>query len=259
MSLRRVVALMTLFVLATATWGAPARAAESPGFSQLVRSADLILAGTIQNVDGVWNKDHSEIFSFITLGDLDVVDGEYSGKTLVFRQDGGEVKSMFKKTKQAWGHVPEFDPGQRVLLFMTAEQTYVTPIAQLEAGTFRLAPDASGKTRVRSWRAGVELAGVAEDRLLFKVPRPQQPTITASSRSAQEAFTRAVTERDAAYDAVLKRDYSYDDFKKAIRAEAARLRAAGTKSSRPVKSADPSAELPIRQFKAVAPRVLENR
>jgi hypothetical protein len=124
---------------------AQALSGRAPDFPELVDSADLIAVATVTGVRSVWSKDKSAIFSYVTLGDLRVIEGAYDKPTLVLRQDGGEVAGWFSKHKEVVTGAPQFVRGERALLFIKDNGPAILPVL----AAFRVLSDGTVAPRER--------------------------------------------------------------------------------------------------------------
>lgn len=112
-------------------------------FNDLVREADLILAGTVTDKRSVWAEDNSTIYTFVTLSNLEVIDGDYAQPTFTLRLEGGEV--LNQDTKKGRGlkipGVPEFIVGEKVAAFIKDNTFEVCPLVGWHQGVLRVKKD----------------------------------------------------------------------------------------------------------------------
>jgi hypothetical protein len=218
--------------------------------ADLVREADLVVAGTVSGIESSWADDRSTIFTFVTLTDLTIIDGDYTGDVFTLRLDGGVVVDEANGTGKGLGvsDVPELDKGDRVVAFVRGNGWDVCPFVGCAQGLLRVRADGNRATELHGWFGDRRLAavGARDDRLEFELPahvatalggvRDDDPRVDGM-RKAREAEREQA--RLAAQRAIAAKRLSLEDFAAVVRARADALRAEGRKTAHAARSADP--------------------
>jgi hypothetical protein len=126
-------------VLATVIYALLANAAHATvfpllGLDQMIEEAEQIVAGEVLKVESQWSEDRTTIYTFVTLGDLQVIHGQVEGDALVLRFEGGEVDG-FRITVHG---SPSFRPGERDFLFIRGNGFAVSPLVGFVQGRFKV-------------------------------------------------------------------------------------------------------------------------
>jgi hypothetical protein len=135
-------------------------------FNDLVEEAEIVLAGTVTDKQSVWADDKSTIYTFVTLSDLDVIDGDYIDPTFVLRLEGGEVDDpdTNKRRGMKIPGTPEFNVGERVVTFVKNNTKAFYPFVGGPQGVFRVKTDATtGTERLYTAMGDSEIAGVDDE------------------------------------------------------------------------------------------------
>jgi hypothetical protein len=107
----------------------------------LVREARSIARGTIAAVDTRWSDDQRAIETIVTLAVDTYLKGPL-GASVQFRVPGG----TFGRYRRVVVGAPEFEVGQRVVVFLGAQGPSVPYVLGLGQGVFRIVPNADGST-----------------------------------------------------------------------------------------------------------------
>lgn len=164
-------------ILVVLSYQAEATVLVHKTLNDLVREADLILAGTVTDKQSVWADDNSTIYTFVTLSNLEVIDGDYAQSTFTLRLDGGEV--LNQDTKKGRGlkipGVPEFAVGDRVAAFVKDNTFEVCPLVGWHQGVLRVKKDpVTGDEVLHSFlEDDVILGPDGEGNFLSKSQRPE--------------------------------------------------------------------------------------
>lgn len=137
----RIPCRLILSALALAAGASQASATTLPykSFDRLANEADGVVVGTVRAVQPM--KDgRSDIHTFVTLDQLQVVGGRYAAPTLTLRLAGGV---MGQERLQVEG-APELREGERVLMFVQGNGRDLVPFVGWGQGLFRLVPDGQG-------------------------------------------------------------------------------------------------------------------
>lgn len=211
-------------------------------FGDLVREADLILEGTVGEKRSEWAEDRSTIYTFITLFDIEVIDGAYEGTTFTLRMDGGEVEDAGRMKGLKIPGTPEFSVGERVVLFVKDNTWDVCPLVGWGQGVLKVKKDpVNGKTKFFSSQNGNEIVGVDGDSLLespvlqqnFSVIEPEDDDPIANEMRRKHDQTRMAAENKTPAQA-----FTSQDFKSLIKDRGDTFRLEGKKHNRMVTDAD---------------------
>ena len=261
--MRKAVTVILIVLLVNAQGVAVSAPLPPPTLTSLVTDADLIAAGTVADISVYPATDNSTIYTFVTLKELDVVDGAYAGPSLTLRLEGGELRqSFFRKRGMRISGMPEFAAGDRVLVFIRNNTQAVCPLVAGELGVFRLKATEPGSLRVFSYRSGIELAGIkypAEaPEFLFK-PALQQTEgvkVVDDTATANELRLQFETAQEDRWNQVRALSYSYAEFRGVIQELAEKLRTAGAKLPAEFVNANPEQHRPGKgPIRAVAPNL----
>lgn len=214
-------------------------------FNNLVEEAELILAGTVINKESVWADDMSTIYTFVTLSDLEVIDGEYEGTEFTLRLEGGEVEQGGGKGKGLKiPGVPEFTLNERVVVFIKGNTTSLCPLVGWEQGVLRVKEDTeTGEQRLFSASSDYEIADIDEKgEFLFKHSemQPQNLGIEIEEDDIMAKELRLKHEEDLEWKRRELRDKKFllGDLKGKIKDKVQELKGQGKKPLKKAISAD---------------------
>jgi hypothetical protein len=108
---------------------------------ELARDARAIARGVVVSVEGRWTDDRRTIETIVTLQTETYLKGAL-GTALQFRVPGGSLGRYRNIVVGA----PQFEPGQRVIVFLGARGPGIPYVLGLGQGVFRVAMDAN-----RAW------------------------------------------------------------------------------------------------------------
>jgi hypothetical protein len=129
-------------------------------FNQIVDHAELIVEGTVEDIESSWSDDRSTIYTYVTLGRISQIHGNVDGSRLTLRFQGGTVGEY----TLAVPGIPTFSPGERTILFVRDNGYAVSSIVGFFQGRFRVVDD------LVLDHAGLELAGFRNGRLIKVLP-----------------------------------------------------------------------------------------
>lgn len=141
---------------------AAATVVQAYDFDRTVDDAELIVEGTVSNIESRWSQDLTMIYTYVTLDQLELVHGESKSDTLTLRFEGGKVGAHEVTTHG----VPKFEKGTRELLFVANNGVAVSPIVGFFQGRFKIVGD-----KVHDF-AGLPIVGVRDGALLKLTQRP---------------------------------------------------------------------------------------
>jgi hypothetical protein len=135
----------TLFAaIVTAAGAVDATTLLKKNLDDLVREADAIVVGTVSEIQAQSDAGGG-IHSFVTLANLQVIHGDYQDDSLTLRFEGGRVGQDVRFIIGS----PQFQPHDRVLVFIQGNGQYLVPVVGWTQGVFRLTfdPD-TGRERI---------------------------------------------------------------------------------------------------------------
>lgn len=125
-----------LFLVISACWMAQQSEATmliKKDFDSLVQEADGIIVGTVKEVKSFYDANF-EIFTFVTMADLEVVSGNYPGEEFTIRLKGGQIDGEFLELEGS----PHFNTGEHVVLFVKGNGKLAVPIVGWTQGVLRV-------------------------------------------------------------------------------------------------------------------------
>jgi len=113
-------------------------------FDDLVKEADGIIMGTVKKIEPIMDNT-GMINTYVTLGDLTIIDGLYEGKEFTIVMEGGEVNSE----AQVVSGIPDFRIKEKLILFIKGNGYYIVPLVGWGQGMFIVKKDseASGSDK----------------------------------------------------------------------------------------------------------------
>ncbi len=136
----RSLALSLAIVLATAA-SSHATVIVPATLADLVRESRSVARGRVAAVEAKWNDDERTIESEVTLDVETYLKGPL-GTTVQFRVPGG----TFGRLRRVVVGAPEFEVGERVVIFLGAQGPSVPYVVGLSQGVFRIVPNASASS-----------------------------------------------------------------------------------------------------------------
>lgn len=115
-------------------------------FDEQVDQADLILVGTVGQINSFWGQGRAAdtIFSNIQLIDLEQLKGQHPDSDYQLRIIGGVIGDQ----AQLYPGLPQFISGQRYLLFIKGNKRSMFPIIGAGQGFYRLQWDAEQQRQI---------------------------------------------------------------------------------------------------------------
>ena len=204
--------LFALIALLTLAWAAAAQATTvlRESFPDLVEKSEGIVVGTLLAKESRYGADRA-IYTFWTLGDLQIVSGAYAEPQLELRVLGGEVDGDRLSVVGA----PSFAIGDRVVLFLRGNGRYPVPFVGWTQGVFRVGPDGAIADH-----EGNRLLGIQN----LELEREQRtaPAIQIVDRPGSQAAPAVAASTGQATEP--RPSLTLDRFVKAIQEQAARSR-----------------------------------
>jgi hypothetical protein len=133
--------ILSGLLLMCATVGARATVLIPADVGELARDARTIARGVVVAVDGRWTDDRRTIETIVTLETESYLKGAL-GQTVQFRVPGGSLG----RYRNIIVGAPQFERGQRVIVFLGVRGPGIPYILGLGQGVYRVAMDAN-----RAW------------------------------------------------------------------------------------------------------------
>ena len=213
-------------------------------FQDTVREADLILAGTVTDKQSVWAEDHSTIYTFVTLSDLVVMDGQHDEPHFVLRVEGGEVEESggLKKKGVKIPGIPDFRLGERVVAFIKNNTQEVCPLVGCNEGLLYLKKDSAGKEKLFTGRDH-EIAGIGETGHFLTKPEPRsndlQVVIEEDDPQAKSLRLQYEATQEQEREKVRAMEFTFQNLEQLIISTAQEQKLLGKKDVKKAQNADP--------------------
>ena len=104
-------------------------------FTEVVQAAEVIAVGTVTAIAAEWDAAHNRPFTLVTFSTLDVLKGAHTEPELTLRVLGGPHPDG--SILQIAG-VPQFNIGERLVVFVTGNDHYAVPLVGLWQGVYRV-------------------------------------------------------------------------------------------------------------------------
>lgn len=127
----------------------------------LVREADGVVIGTVRRVESA-DLGTGNVYTFVTLGELELLHGRHDREELTLRLEGGRVGRYGVRVEGS----PSFAPGQRMLLFLSGNGRDPVPLVGWGQGLFRIVSEPGVPEPVVTDELGNRVLGVEGRRLL---------------------------------------------------------------------------------------------
>lgn len=124
-------------------------------FDDIVSESDGIVVGTVVNIKASLDSE-GEIFTYVTLEDIDVLNGEVSGNALTLRLQGGEVDNEGVLILGS----PSFTKNERVVVFVEGNGQRIVPIVGWNQGLFKLKTDKTTGNKIVTDGLGNQIFGI---------------------------------------------------------------------------------------------------
>jgi hypothetical protein len=121
---------------------------EKKSFNDLVLEAQMVAIGRVTTVESHPTLDHKYAYTYVTVGNLEVLKGSYREPAITLRLDGGLLGDG--RTLVIDG-MPRFRSGEKVVLFVKGNGQYACPFVGWWQGLLRVEADnQSGKEVVKT-------------------------------------------------------------------------------------------------------------
>lgn len=162
--------LALLFVGLLTSWIAPVHAltAVPRSFDELVALADVVLIGTVAQVEGYRGEGSDRgMYSRVALTDLEVLKGSVSAPQYELRVSGGALPDYI----QAFPGAPTLKAGNRYVLFIRGNQRDMFPFVGVGQGVFQVQWDAHRNASVVLDQEGHPVRAVRDGRVAAGLTR----------------------------------------------------------------------------------------
>jgi len=105
---------------------------ERNSLENLTKRADIIIIGTVKEINSRWNKDKTSIWIFVKINLEENIKGNNAKKEIFIRVLGGEVKDI----GMAVSNSPEFKVDERYLCFLQKDTDSTFAVTGWESGKF---------------------------------------------------------------------------------------------------------------------------
>ncbi|MBI5141053.1 MAG: hypothetical protein HZA20_02520 [Nitrospirae bacterium] len=105
-------------------------------FEDIIVKSDGIVIGTVYEVE-YHRFDAGQIYTYLTLTNIEVLDGRYDSPELSIEIEGGEVDGEVLDIEGS----PHFEVGDHVILFLLENGTQIVPFVGWTQGVFRIHDD----------------------------------------------------------------------------------------------------------------------
>ncbi len=112
-------------------------------FDELVQRADTVMVGTVQDVHSEFadNGLDQNILSFVSFIELQIIKGQIPTQKYTLQVPGGVVGRF----AQNYPGIPQFQAGQRYVVFIRGNHRDFFPVVGINQGVFRVLTDAQGR------------------------------------------------------------------------------------------------------------------
>src|ERR1700754_1024362 len=135
-------AALPLLVLVLSTISARATSVVMLTDEELTQSSRVIVSGTVRTVFSAWNDEHNIIYTYVEVRPDRFLKGNLNTKRIVLKQLGGMVGASGMRIDGQ----PQFERGQRVLLFLSAAPDATLHTAHIFMGAFSIIKDSETET-----------------------------------------------------------------------------------------------------------------
>lgn len=123
---------------------------EKKSFEDLALEAEMITISRVVKVESHPTRDNQYAYTYVEVGDLELLKGNYSQPTITLRMDGGPLGDG---TALIIPGIPSFQPGEKVVLFVKGNGLSICPLVGWEQGLLRVVEEKrSGQETLRTSR-----------------------------------------------------------------------------------------------------------
>lgn len=111
---------------------------EAKSFQDLTLEAEMTAIGRVVTVESHPTVDLQYAYTYVTVGELELLKGNYRQPTITLRMDGGPLGD---DTTLAIPGIPHFRSGEKVVLFIKGNGHHICPLVGWEQGVLRVETD----------------------------------------------------------------------------------------------------------------------
>ena len=131
-------------------------------FTDLVKESDAVVSGRVARIESKYSANKEDIYTFVTLDQVETLSGSYAASTLTLRFLGGHVDNDMLHVEGS----PNFKQNEKVIVFVHGNGRYMVPVVGWTQGVFRVVPDAATGKEVVSDHEGNRVFGVQNGSIL---------------------------------------------------------------------------------------------
>ena len=132
--------------------------------SDLTKEADVVFVGTVIDITSEWaDPDKSRIYTYVAFDNLEIIAGDYQNSSLTVRFSGGEMDDV----KILYAGVPQFNLGERNLIFLRGNYIELCPVVGWIQGRFRVLYDENVGEHVIHTDDGKPIAGITDSKIVL--------------------------------------------------------------------------------------------
>ena len=103
----------------------------------LVKNAELIFIGKVTSITSTWGDGGNTIYTYVTFSELEIIDGLYFENIINLKFEGGRIGPH----RLIIPGIPEFEIGEKNLLFMRGNDVSKCPLSGWCQGRFKIVED----------------------------------------------------------------------------------------------------------------------
>ena len=131
-------------------------------FRDLMKESDAVVSGRVARIESKYSANKEDIYTFVTLDQVETLSGSYAAPTLTLRFLGGHVDNDMLHVEGS----PNFKQNEKVIVFVHGNGRYIVPVVGWTQGVFRVVPDAATGKGVVSDHEGNRVFGVQNGTIL---------------------------------------------------------------------------------------------
>lgn len=131
-------------------------------FNDLLRESDAVVSGRVSKVESKYSANKEDIFTFVTLDQVQTLSGSYSAPTVTLRFLGGQVGNDVLQVSGS----PNFAANQQVIVFVQGNGRSMVPVVGWSQGVFRVGRDSATGQQVVRDNEGNRVGGVQNGMLI---------------------------------------------------------------------------------------------
>lgn len=182
-------AAIVALVLGFRSYGSAATIVAEKTFDELLSEADMIAVGRTTSVESHPTSDGRLAYTYVTLGELDVLKGSFAQPTIRLRLEGGPLpdgRVLFVPG------MPEFFEGEKVAVFVRGNGRRICPLVGWWQGLLRVAVEAGTGAEIVTTAEGREIYDVADGRFVVDAVSPVTADPSSSARHEPDSHSASV-------------------------------------------------------------------